>query len=291
MTNCRSTEPDPGPHGPGAGPGFGTIRMVSVGKQRLRVAVRQGTGDGPPLLLCSGIGVALERWTPFLDALDPALSVIRFDVPGVGSSAPAALPYRFPGLARLVTGMLTQLGHRRFDVLGVSWGGALAQQLAFANPQTCRRAVLVATATGALMIPPNPLVLLKIATPRRHWDARHARAMAGELYGGSLRAHPDLVGRLLPTQPHQGFVRGYLYQLAASAGWTSLAMLPRIRQRTLVLAGTDDPIIPLLNARIMTFLLPNATLHVYDEGHLGILIKADELAAVVSGFLTAKERR
>jgi pimeloyl-ACP methyl ester carboxylesterase len=68
-------------------------------------------------------------------------------------------------------------------------------------------------------------------------------------------------------------------------------MLPRIRQPTLVLAGTDDPIIPLLNARIMTCLLPNATLHVYDEGHLGILIKADELAAVVSGFLTAQERR
>jgi len=242
------------------------------------------------LVLCGGIGVALERWAPFLDALDPALSVIRFDVPGVGGSAPAVLPYRFSGLARLVTDMLTQLGHRRFDVLGVSWGGALAQQLAFANPETCRRAVLVATATGALMIPPNPWVLLKMATPRRHRDARHARSIAGEIYGGSLRARPDLVERLLPTHPQPSSVRGYLYQLVASAGWTSLAMLPRIRQRTLVLAGTDDPIIPLLNARIMTCLLPNATLHVYDEGHLGILIKADELAEVVSGFLTAKER-
>ena len=67
-------------------------------------------------------------------------------------------------------GCSSQLGHRRFDVLGVSWGGALAQQLAFANPQTCRRVVLVATATGALMIPPNPWVLLKMATPRRHRD-------------------------------------------------------------------------------------------------------------------------
>jgi poly(3-hydroxyalkanoate) depolymerase len=286
MTDCRSTGPDR----PRPGPGFDTVRTVSVGNHRLRVAVRQGTEDGPPLLLCSGIGVALEGWAPFLDALDPALSVIRFDVPGVGGSAPAALPYRFSGLARLVTDMLTQLGHPRFDVLGVSWGGALAQQLAFANPQTCRRAVLVATATGALMVPPNPWVLLKMATPRRHQDARHARAIAGEIYGGRLRAHPDLLDRLLPTHPQGGSVRGYLYQLLASAGWTSLAMLPRIRQRTLVLAGTDDPIIPLLNARIMTWLLPNATLHVYDEGHLGILIKADEFAEVVSGFLTAKER-
>jgi poly(3-hydroxyalkanoate) depolymerase len=242
------------------------------------------------LLLCSGIGVSLEQWAPFLDALDPSLSVIRFDVPGVGGSAPAVLPYRFPALGRLVTGMLTQLGHRRFDVLGVSWGGALAQQLAFANPETCRRAVLVATATGALMIPPNPRVLLKMASPRRHRDARHARAIAGEIYGGSLREHPDMVEQLLATHPEQGSIRGYLYQLAACVGWTSLVMLPRIRQRTLLLAGIDDPIIPLLNARIMTCLVPNATLHVYDEGHLGILIKADELADVVSAFVTAKER-
>lgn len=103
---------------PGTGPD--TVRVVPVGKQRLRIAVRRGTGNGPPLLLCNGIGIALEQWAPFLEALDPALSVIRFDVPGVGGSPPAALPYRFPGLARLVTGMLTQLGHRRFDVLGVS---------------------------------------------------------------------------------------------------------------------------------------------------------------------------
>jgi poly(3-hydroxyalkanoate) depolymerase len=291
MTNCRPERPaEPGVPGT-PGPTIDTIRDLSVGGQRLRVAVRQGTGDGPPLLLCSGIGVALEGWAPFVDALDPALSVVRFDVPGVGGSPLGVLPYRFSGLARLAAGMLGQLGYRRFDVLGVSWGGALAQQLAFANPRTCRRAVLVATATGALMIPPNPLVLLKLATPRRHRDARHARVVAGEIYGGSLRAHPDLVERLLPAQPHQGSVRGYLYQLAASAGWTSLAMLPRIRQPTLVLAGTDDPIIPLLNARLMTCLLPNATLHVYDEGHLGILIKAGELADVVSGFLIAQEQR
>lgn len=149
--------------------------------------------------------------------------------------------------------------------------------------------MLVATATGALMIPPNPAVLLKIATPRRHRDARYARAVAGEIYGGSLRGRPDLVERLLPASLHQGSVRGYLYQLLATMGWTSLVMLPRIGQQALVLAGNDDPIIPLINARIMARLLPNATLHIYDEGHLGILIKAGELADVVSGFLTVEE--
>lgn len=68
-----------------------------------------------------------------------------------------------------------------------------------------------------------------------------------------------------------------------SAGRASPA-LPLIRQRTLILAGSDDPIIQLVNARIMYALLPHATLHVYDDGHLG-LITATELSAVTSRFL------
>ena len=73
--------------------------------------------------------------------------------------------------------------------------------------------------------------------------------------------------------------------LCSGLGWTSLLMLPLTRQPTLVLAGTDDPIIPLINARIMSRLLPDATLHVYDEGHLGLLTKAPELGHLVSQFL------
>jgi pimeloyl-ACP methyl ester carboxylesterase len=83
--------------------------------------------------------------------------------------------------------------------------------------------------------------------------------------------------------------RGYLYQLLASAAWTSLPWLRLVRQPTLILAGDDDPIIPLANARLMAALLPGARLHVYQDGHLGLLTRAAELAAVVSDFLLAVE--
>jgi pimeloyl-ACP methyl ester carboxylesterase len=82
---------------------------------------------------------------------------------------------------------------------------------------------------------------------------------------------------------------GYFLQLLAGAGWSSLPALPLIRQPTLILAGNDDPIIPLVNARIMHAFLPNATLHVYDDGHLGLLTSADELGPLVSRFLTSQE--
>ena len=257
-------------------------RFPTVGGRRLRVAVRPGTDpDRPPLLLCNGIGADLTTLRRLVDALDPAIEVVRFDPPGVGGSPVPPLPYPFPLLARLVGRMLTALGYDRFDVLGVSWGGGLAQQLALQNPRRCRRQVLVATATGSVMVPASPAVLLKMATARRHLDIGYARAIAGEVYGGRLREHPDLVRELAGETSW----RGYAYQLAAGLGWTSLPFLPLLRQRTLIMAGADDPIIPLVNARIMARLIPDARLHVYPDGHLGLLTMTDELAAEVAAFL------
>jgi poly(3-hydroxyalkanoate) depolymerase len=236
-------------------------------------------------VLCNGIGVAFELLQPFVHAADARIEVVSFDVPGVGGSPTPRLPYRFPGLAWFVTRVLDALGYDRFDVLGISWGGGLAQQLAFQYPRRCRRVVLVSTGTGMLMVPARPDVLSKMATPRRHRDPAYARSIAGELYGGRIRAHPEQLGHWTPDGAPIGSRTGYLFQLLAGVGWTSLPFLPLIRQPTLVLAGTDDPVIPLVNARIMSRLLPHATLHVFDDGHLGLVTSAEELGPVVSAFL------
>jgi len=113
----------------------------------------------------------------------------------------------------------------------------------------------------------------------------HAERVAADLYGGTIRADPGRATALLHGCTRVGPPRGYLYQLAAGAGWTSLPLLPCIRQPTLLLAGDDDPIIPLVNAHIMRRLLPRAELHVYHGGHLGLLTEAAQLAPVVDRFL------
>src|SRR5260370_2333219 len=125
-------------------------RMRSIGGdgQELRVAVRHGRGGGVPLLLINGIGASLELLQPFVDALDPSLGVIRFDVPGVGGSPLPQAPYRFTGLCRLIARMLSELGHESADVLGISWGGGVAQHFAAFPRARCRRRGLVRTATG-----------------------------------------------------------------------------------------------------------------------------------------------
>jgi poly(3-hydroxyalkanoate) depolymerase len=262
------------------------VTTVTVGDRRLRVAIRPGTGGGPPLLMCNGIGTPLEALAPFTSALDPAIEVVRFDVPGVGGSPVPRLPYTIQCLARLAARMLGELGYDRFDTLGISWGGGLAQQLALQYPRRCRRLVLAATSTGSLMIPARPRVLRHLSSPRRHRDPAHA---ARTIYGGALRHHPELAEPITLAPPRPVSRRGYFYQLTASAGWTSLPVLRLIRQPTLILAGDDDPIIPLANARLMAALLPGARLHVYPDGHLGLLTRAAELAPVVSDFLLTVE--
>lgn len=261
------------------------VHRVTVLGQSVRVSVRPGTEPGrPPLVLCNGIGARLELLQPFVDQLDPRIEVFRFDVPGVGESPLSPVPYTFAGLAWLLGGVLSRLGYGTFDVLGISWGGGLAQQVAFQHPHRCRRAVLVSTATGSLMVPANPWVLRKMITPRRYRDPDYATSVAAELYGGRLRDDPALARLVLHDRAGVSR-RGYLMQLLAGPGWTSLPALPFIRQQVLILAGSDDPIIPLVNARIMHRLLPHSVLHVYDDGHLGLVTKAEELAPLVSDFV------
>src|SRR5215475_1852864 len=127
------------------------ISLHQIEGQTLRVGIRRGEKARPPLLLFNGIGANIELVEPFLNALDGPEAII-FDVPGVGGSPSPWLPYRPSTLARLSACLLDQLRHDQVDVLGLSWGGALAQQFAFQQGKRCRRLVLAATSPGHLMV-------------------------------------------------------------------------------------------------------------------------------------------
>ena len=267
-------------------PGRETVRTLTVGGRALRVSERHGDGSRPPLLLMNGIGASLEVLQPFVDALDPRRTVVRFDVPGVGGSPPPVVPYVLATLTPVVSALLRRLGHDEpVDVLGLSWGGGLAQHFAVQHRRRCRRLVLAATGTGSLMVPASPRVLAHMLTPRRHRDPEYAQRIAGTIYGGTVRTDPARAARALHADTRLGPRRGYYYQLAASTGWSSLPFLSLIRQPTLVLSGDDDPIIPTVNARLLSRGIPRARLHLYAGGHLALVTEADELAPLVDAFL------
>jgi poly(3-hydroxyalkanoate) depolymerase len=259
------------------------ISLREIEGRTLRVGVRPSQKTQPPLLLFNGLGANIELIEPFLDALDGPEAII-FDVPGVGSSPAPWRPYRPCMLARLSARLLDQLGYDQVDVLGVSWGGAIAQQFAFQHTRRCRRLVLAATSPGHLMVPGKLTVLLKMATPRRYKDPDYMKRVAGNIYGGALRSSPELAGK------HLRHVRwssdyGYYLQLIAGFGWSSLPWLRLLAQPTLVMAGTDDPIVPLANGRILAKLIPNARMVTIDDGHLFLVTNARQSANLVSEFL------
>jgi poly(3-hydroxyalkanoate) depolymerase len=260
------------------------ISLHDVDGQTLRVGVRRGDEARPPLLLFNGIGANIELVEPFLDALDGRPAIV-FDVPGVGGSPPPWLPYRPSTLAGLSARLLDELGHQQVDVLGFSWGGAVAQQFAYQQSKRCRRLILAATSPGHLMVPGRLTVLLKMATPRRYKNPDYMKRIAGDIYGGSLRNSPELAGK------HVRHVRwssdyGYYLQLLAGLGWSSLPWLRRLVQPTLVMAGTDDPLVPVINGRILARLIPNARLVAINDGHLFLVTNADESAKIISEFLS-----
>ncbi len=269
-----------------------TPGLVEVDGLRLRVSVvgdlTTGEGGAPPLLLCNGIGGAIELWEPLRAALGRYPS-IAFDAPGVAESSVPAYPPTMTGLARTVVRLLDHLGVERVDALGVSWGGALSQELAYRHPDRIRRLVLCATGAGGLLVPGHPRVMAILATPLRYWSPSYLTRVAPVLYGPDIVDDPEMLSR----QRHIRFTRspsgrGYLYQVLALRRFVSGLWLHRLRQPTLVVHGDADPIVPVANARILAARIPGARLvRVPGGGHLFLLTRPEEMAELITDFLRA----
>ncbi|MBO9469817.1 poly(3-hydroxyalkanoate) depolymerase [Endozoicomonas sp. G2_2] len=263
------------------------VEFVDVDGVRVRVGVRRGRGR--PMLLFNGIGANLDMTLPLVNALDD-VEVIVFDVPGAGDSPALNMPHRFGWLAKLSARLLDRLGYDMpVNVAGVSWGGALAQQFALDFPERTNRLVLAATSTGMLALPARSNVLKRLTNARRFQKNETLAQLAPALYGGLMRRRPELLERNGHFSPDPS-TRGYINQLLAGLGWTSVHRLHRLRCPTLIMGGDDDPVMPLVNIRLLYWLIPKSYLHIVrGGGHLFLLVRANESAAVIKRFIN--ERR
>lgn len=262
------------------------VSMETVGGRTLRVARWRLDMESEhlPVLFFNGIGANIEAVAPLADALDDR-GFIMFDMPGVGDSPEPVIPYNAATMAWTTTLLLDRFGLDRVDVMGVSWGGAMAQHFALQHPRRTRRLVLAATSAGMVMVPGNPAALTKMANPRRYVDAAFMAKHFETLYGGALGSEAggksEHIGRLKPPTP-----RGYFYQLLAMLGWTSAPVLPFMKKHTLILMGDDDQIVPLANGRILNSLIPNSELEVMEGGgHLFLLSHREQSISAIRRFL------
>ena len=261
------------------------VRLMHVGGRDLRVATWRldAPSEHLPLLFFNGIGANLEAVASLAEALDDRGFII-FDMPGIGGSPEPFLPYNTVTMAWTTAQLLDQLGLEQVDLMGVSWGGAMAQHFALQHPGRVRRLILCATSAGMLMVPGKLSALTKMANPRRYVDADYMQTHMSTLYGEALGNSPDgaaHVGKLKPPTK-----RGYLYQMLAMLGWTSAPALPFLKKRTLIMMGDDDAIVPLANGRILNALIPNSELEIFEGGgHLFLLSHRNESIASIRAFL------
>jgi poly(3-hydroxyoctanoate) depolymerase len=239
-------------------------------------------GKGEPLLLYSGIWGEVRLWELLLPHL-PGFQTIAFDPPGIGRSQMPGHPQTMWTLADFGKAVLDELGIESAHVLGTSFGGAVAQQMAFSHPRRVRRLVLASTSFGGGAMPGDLEAMWHFIHPDAYHPERLER-LAGAMFGGRIRTEPELVRSMHIKRPTDTLAA--LYRMAALFGWTSLPWLWAIRQPTLVIAGEDDPITPLFNHEVMAMLMPRATLRVIKGGgHLVLLDSAEQVGPVITSFL------
>jgi len=221
----------------------------------LRVARWREGAAGTPLLFLNGIGADLAAAAPLLAQIH-GREVWTLDMPGVGGSPDALLPYGAPTIAAVVMEIADRLGHNMIDVAGFSWGGALAQQIAIQFPGRVRRLVLMAT------------------TP----------VMGAPGIGWAAMFDDDMLASGLKIQTATPL--GIAYQSAAMAGWSSIGFLPGLKQLpTLVLMGEQDGVMPACYGEMLADQIDGATLEMVPGSHLFPFTHAGAISARISAFL------
>jgi len=254
---------------------------IKIADTEFRCQVWPGVEDTRPLLVCNGIGANLELLKPLTEHLRDR-TLIFFDAPGIGGSSAPKYPYRPFMLARRVMRLVTRLGYDTVDVMGISWGGMLAQQLALQYPVRIKHVILAATAPGVTMVPGRFSALSKMVSPKRYADRYFMVKNFATLYGDPQHVAADYARALKrPT------VRGYMAQLAALWGWTALPYLPLMRQPTLVLTGENDNIVRVINGKLLAAFIRRSRLEVIEGGHLFILSNPEQTMPLIEEFLSA----
>jgi poly(3-hydroxyalkanoate) depolymerase len=251
--------------------------------QRIHVQER---GDGKPLLLINGLGANTDMWAP-LAAQFPDRRILLFDAPGTGRSTTPSQALTITSLAELAVAVLNYRGVDQCDVLGYSYGGAIAQEMAYRFPEHVRRLVLAATNCGVGAVLGSPQAMFVLSTPFRYYSKSYFYRIAASLYGGRTARNLTVRERMRASRSkYPPSMCGYTLQILGGASWSSQCFLHEIPHDTLVISGDDDPLIPLINAEYLAGRIPNSTLEIVEgAGHLMLCDDAKHLSARIRRFI------
>lgn len=268
------------------------------GGVRMRAVIHRGDEKLTPIVFINGIGMNLEPWEPLLDELQKVrdCTTIRFDIPtGNRWLKPGGwLNNEMAHIATLIDAMLHKLRFTEVDVVGVSWGGILAQELARLcsdegkGHTRMRRLILSATTCGYNGKSGSLRALLGMPRLRIARNDRAKQRLGLKVYAGDLLDNPELVN-LMPGD-NKPSDRDWWYRFWAimMPQWSSKGWLHELTMPTLVISGDDDPLVPRENADILVRLIPKAILKVIERGgHMHLFTRPKDMAELIAWFFAA----
>ncbi|WP_084398336.1 alpha/beta fold hydrolase [Henriciella aquimarina] len=242
----------------------------TVNGLKLRAIVWHGDRPGLPIVFLNGVGTSLEIVVPFAERFS-GRRFIALEMPGAGLTPATDMPLPPPILARIVIDAVAQLGARHFDLIGLSLGGALAQQITLQYRASVARLILAGTCSGVSMVPHDwtEESLVRSMNP--------FAAVIDDLM--SDMSGPHLKPLIWPT------LTSVANQFASFAGWSSLPFLPLLTAPTLILAGARDRIVPAANALQLSAFIPRAQHHILpDAGHMFPFTEPERTASHIQRF-------
>jgi pimeloyl-ACP methyl ester carboxylesterase len=249
----------------------------------------ESTGEGPPVLLITGLGLSGGAWWRTVPVLARRFRVITFDNRGVGRSTSSTYSYTTEAMADDAVSVLDAVGIDAAHVYGFSLGGMVAQQLALRFPERVRALVLGAThAGGPRAVAPDEDAVEFFRRRPELPDEEAAWASVPYNYGPRCRRRragrigEDIAQRLAHPFPAEA----YRAQLYAAGLHNCFGRLGRIVAPTLIVHGGQDRMIPVGNARLLAERVPHAELRILEHaGHL-YPTEEPEVDATISIFLT-----
>ena len=200
-------------------------------------------GDGPRVLFLNGSGATLATAAPILDRVRGDLDVLAFDARGLGRSGAVAAPYAMADLAADALALLDHVGWSTCRVLGISFGGMLAQEVAVTAPDRVERLALLCTSPGGVGGSSYPSTSSRICRWRNGWPNRCSSSTRASRPSGSpsTRWTTPSCAPVRPPPPRRCSdeqVTGERLQLAARAHHDVSGRLDRITCPTLVACGS-----------------------------------------------------
>ncbi len=230
-------------------------------------------GSGPRLLFINGSGATLENTAGLLGLYSSQFDVVAFDQRGLGKTSAPPGPYTMADYAADALALTEAIGWDRFRLVGVSFGGMVAQELAVTVPERIERLALMCTSPGGAGGSSYPLHTLESMPPEDQSEI-WLRILDTRFTPEWLASHDDdrmlaeMVARR-PLDPKPDDVRrGELLQLEARAHHDVFDRLRRIACPTLVACGRSDGIAPLDNGQAIAARIPGAELRIYEGGHI-----------------------